>query len=104
VSTELPDKLNAAIHKALHDACELGRESGQREIAALEARVAELEAIVRAVAELDPVTGILSPDEDSLQCEICGATTLSGVNRKTFQHPDDCAWLQARKAVGMDAP
>ena len=65
------------------------------------AALSELRAIVRAVAELDPLVGILSRNGDSLHCEICGAIALVGTTREAFQHPEDCPWVRARKALGM---
>lgn len=56
-----------------------------------EARIAELEAIVRALAEMDPVIEI---GQDGIsECALC---------EEFPNHDDDCPWLRARKALGME--
>ena len=53
-------------------------------------QAAELEAIVRALAEMDPFG-------DENWCQFCSL-------HKTDPHSAHCLWLRACKALGMDPP
>lgn len=62
------------------------------------ARIIELETIVRAIAELDPVTTLWSPGTEKSGCDLCGSYNAT---REEVTHPDDCPWVMARKAMGL---
>jgi len=99
MSDELPTKLSDAIQKALEDAYKLGCETMSQKSEAFvretAIRLAELEAIVHAAAEL-PIRDVRGRNV----CPCCDLETRGDRDECS----DDCLRARARKALGLDSP
>jgi len=66
-------------------------------------QAAELEAIVRALAEQDPIDARehWTGGFNDFVCRFCREAADAEAE---LRHNEDCLWLRVRKALGMDVP